>query len=254
MGLSVSVLAACTVPGPESGPKPGPTPLAGAATVPAVAAPGLSTTPDEPVMTPVGPAAQCTSTRPLTGKGRLPLEAVFPGAESSAASDPKEVVPGADATDRARCPGELPADPLCGGLVPWTGLLPDAFVVASGARRLVQGYLLTMPRLAGNQAPPESSAGTKAVTFALVDLAAGDPAGLFQYLHAAFGACAGAKPAAVAGVAALVGTVRSQYGAGSAEVVLLRRGDHVVWASLDGSGWKAGEQRRALAVLVARLL
>ncbi|GAB3872501.1 hypothetical protein [Terrabacter terrigena] len=205
-------------------------------------------------MTPVEAAPRCTTTRPLTGKGQVPLDAVFPGAETSASSDPEEVVPGADAADRARCPGELPSEPRCDGLVPWTGLLPDELVPASRARRVVQGYLLTMPKQAGNQAPPESSAGTKVVTFSLVDLAAGDPAGLTGYLRVAFEACAKATSSTVAGVAALVGTVPSEYGAGSAEVVLLRRGSHVVWASLDGSGWKAGEQRQALVVLVGRLL
>ncbi|GAA2480518.1 hypothetical protein GCM10009858_17680 [Terrabacter carboxydivorans] len=184
----------------------------------------------------------------------MPLDAVFPGAETSATSDPKETVPGPDAADRTRCPGQLPSGPHCDGLVPWTDLLPDAFVPASGARRLVGGYLLTMPKQAGNQAPPESSAGTKVVTFTLVDLAAGDPGGLVDYLDVAFRACARATPSTVAGVGALVGTVRSEYGAGSAEVVLLRRGTHLVWAALDGSGWEPGEQQRALAVLVARLL
>lgn len=205
-------------------------------------------------MTPVEAAARCTTTRPLTGKGRLPLDAVFPGAESSASSGPEEVVPGADAADRARCPGELPTEPRCDGLVPWTGLLPDGFVTASGARRLVQGYLLTMPKQAGNQAPPESSAGTKAVTYGLVDLAADDPAGLLDHLEAGFAVCAKATSRTVAGQNALVGTVRSEYGAGTAEVVLLHAGTHVVWASLDGSGWKAGEQQRALTVLAGRLL
>jgi hypothetical protein len=208
----------------------------------------------DPGLTPVEAAPQCTTTRHLTGKGRVPLDAVFPGAETSAVSDPKETVPGPDATDRTRCPGELPSAPHCDGLVPWTDLLPDGFVPASGARRLVEGYLLTMPKQAGNQAPPESSAGTKVVTFSLVDLAAGDPGGLVGYLDGAFRACAKATPSTVAGVGALVGTVRSEYGAGSAEVVLLRRGTHLVWAALDGSGWEKGEQQRALAVLVARLL
>jgi hypothetical protein len=205
-------------------------------------------------MTPIEAAPQCTSTRPLTGKGQVPLDAVFPGAETSAFSDPREVVPGPDAADRARCPGELPSEPHCDGLVPWTGLLPDAFITASRARRLVEGYLLTMPKQAGNQAPPESSAGTKVVTFSLLDLVGDDPAGLVGYLDAAFRTCAKAVPSAVAGAGALVGTVPSEYGAGSAEVVLLRRDDHVVWASLDGSGWKQGEQQRALAGLAARLL
>ncbi|MFM6851217.1 MAG: hypothetical protein ACKOVB_19175 [Terrabacter sp.] len=244
--LAVSVLGACTVDGAEH--------ASGAATASAVVRPGVPTAPPAPVMTPVEAAARCTMTRPLSGRGRLPLDAVFPGAESSASSDPSEVVPGADAADRAKCPGELPTEPRCEGLVPWTGLSADAFVAASGARRLVQGYLLTMPKLAGNQAPPESSAGTKAVTFSLVDLAAGDPAGFVAYLEGAFADCASPTRSTVAGAAALVGTVRSEYGAGTAQVVLLHRGSHVVWASIDGSGWKAGEQRRALAVLVQHLL
>jgi len=197
---------------------------------------------------------RCTTRRPLTGTGRVPLDAVFPGAETSALSDPRETVPGPDAADPTRCPGELPSEPQCDGLVPWTGLLPDAFVPASRARRLVEGYLLTMPKQAGNQAPPESSAGTKVVTFSLVDLAGGDPAGLVDYLDVAFATCAKATETTVAGAPALVGTVPSEYGAGSAAVVLLRRGSHLVWVTLDGSGWRQGEQQRALAVLVSRLL
>jgi hypothetical protein len=224
------------------------------ATAPAVRGSDPPAAQPDPGMTFIEAAPRCTTRRPLTGPGRVPLDAVFPGAESSALSDPKETVPGPDAADRTRCPGELPAAPRCEGLVPWTGLLPDAFVPASGARRLVEGYLLTMPKQAGNQAPPESSAGTKVVTFSLVDLVAGDPAGLADDLDVAFAACAKARPSTVAGVRALVGTVRSEYGAGTAEVVLLRRGTHLVWASLDGSGWKQGEQQRAVAALVARLL
>jgi hypothetical protein len=208
----------------------------------------------DPGMTFIEAAPRCTTTRPLTGKGRVPLDAVFPGAETSAFSAPKEAVPGPDAADRAQCPGELPSRPQCDGLVPWTGLLNDAFIPASRARRVVEGYLLTMPKQAGNQAPPESSAGTKVVTFSLVDLAAGDPGGLVAYLDAAFTTCAKASPSRVAGVGVRIGTVPSEYGAGSAEVVLLRRGAHLVWATLDGSGWQPGEQQRALAVLVARLL
>ena len=250
VALAVSVLGACTSEGVD--------PAAGGATASAASVPSsdapLARRP-EPGMTLIEAAPRCTTTRPLTGRGRVPLDAVFPGADTSAFSDdPKEVVPGPDAADRARCPGELPSEPLCAGLVPWTGLQAHAFVTASRARRLVEDYLLTMPKQAGNQAPPESSAGTKVVTFGLVDLVAGDPAGLVDHLAVAFRACAKATSGTVAGVGALVGTVHSEYGAGSAEVVLLRRGTHVVWATLDGSGWKQGEQQRALAVLVARLL
>ena len=215
---------------------------------------GTGTVQPDPGMTFIEAAPRCTTTRPLTGKGRVPLDAVFPGAETSAFSAPREVVPGPDAADRARCPGELPSHPQCDGLVPWTGLLADAFIPASRSRRLVEGYLLTMPKQAGNQAPPESSAGTKVVTFSLVDLGAGDRGGLVPYLDAAFTTCAKAAPSRVAGVGARIGTVPSEYGAGSAEVVLLRRGDHLVWATLDGSGWHPGEQQKALVVLVARLL
>jgi hypothetical protein len=240
VALGASVLGACTTQSPD--------PAARGATS------TTATVQPDPGMTFIEAAPRCTTTRPLTGKGRVPLDAVFPGAETSALSDPKEVVPGPDAADRSRCPGALPSEPLCEGLVPWTGLQTDAFVTASRARRLVEGYLLTMPKQAGNQAPPESSAGTKVVTFGLLDLDAGDPAGLVDHLDVAFRACAKATPSTVAGAGALLGTVPSEYGAGSAEAVLLRRDDHVVWATLDGSGWKQGEQQRALAVLAARLL
>lgn len=255
--LAAALLGACT--SGSADPAAGRTTAPGSAAGPATSAPavpdaGLTPVGPDPGMTPVEAGPRCTSTRPLTGRGRVPLDAVFPGAETSAISAPKEVVPGPDAADRNRCPGQLPSQPHCDGLVPWTDLLPDAFVPASGARRLVGGYLLTMPKQAGNQAPPESSAGTKVVTFTLVDLAAGDPGGLVDYLDHAFTACAKARPSTVAGARALVGTVRSEYGAGSAEVVLLRRGSHLVWAELDGSGWERGEQERAIAVLVARLL
>jgi hypothetical protein len=205
-------------------------------------------------MTFIEAAPRCIATRSLTGKGRLTVDDVFPGAETRASSDPREVVPGPDAADRSRCPGDLPSEPHCGGAVPWADLPLEGFVPASRARRLVEGYLLTMPKQAGNQAPPQASAGTKVVTFTVLDLGAGDPAGLLAYLDAGFRTCARATPRTVAGVGALVGTARSDYAAGTAQVVLLRRGAHVVWAALDGSGWKAGEQQRAMAVLVARLL
>jgi hypothetical protein len=149
VALAVSGLGACTSETVE----------------PAAGGPAASTSADrasaevaqpEPGMTPVEAPPPCTATRPLTGKGEVPLDAVFPGAETRGSSTPKEVVPGPEAADRARCPGELPAEPDCTGLVPWTGLLADAFVPASRARRLVEGYLLTMPKQAGNQAPPQS--------------------------------------------------------------------------------------------------
>ncbi|GAA2741368.1 hypothetical protein GCM10009868_07230 [Terrabacter aerolatus] len=258
VAAAVWVLGACTAAGTDpvvgGATAAAPASVSAGTTASAVPGPDPATTQPDPGMTPIEAAPQCTTTRPLTGKGRVPLDAVFPGAETSAFSAPKEVVPGPDAADPARCPGGLPSRPHCDGLVPWTDQLADAFVPASRARRLVEGYLLTMPKQAGNQAPPESSAGTKAVTYSLVDLAAGDPGGLVDYVRAAFASCAKAVPSRVDGVDALVGTVRSEYGAGSAEVVLLRRGSHLVWASLDGSGWEQGEEQRALVVLVARLL
>ena len=101
--------------------------------------------------------------------------------------------------------------------MPWTGTTDDEFVPASRARRMVAGYLLTMPQLAGNQSPPESSPGTKVVTYRVLDLAPGDPRGLVDYLDLAFRTCARAREGTVAGVSGLTGTVRSEYGAGSAQ-------------------------------------
>ena len=69
-----------------------------------------------------------------------------------------------------------------------------------------------------------------------------------------FRTCAKARDDGTAGAVALVGTVPSEYGASSAQVVLMRRGTHLLWATFDGSGWRKGEQRRAVDVLAARLL
>ena len=206
-------------------------------------------------MTQIEPAAACTIRRPLAGgRAAVPLDAVFPGASSSSISDPREIVPGPDAADPGRCPGELPSRPVCQSIVPWADLTDEEFAQASRVSRLVDGYLLTMPQLAGNQSPPESSPGTKVVTYRLLDVAPADPGKLGTYLDGAFRTCARARDSTVAGVDALVGTVRSEYGSGAAQVVLLTRGSHVLWAQLDGSGWVAGERERALKVIVARLL
>ncbi len=211
-------------------------------------------------MTVIQDAAQCTVRRGLTdARGRVPLREVFPGSSDGGFSDPSEVVPGRDAADPARCAGKLPPDPHCEVILPWTGLSSDeSFITASGAQRVVDGYLLTMPQQAGNEAPPESSPGTRVVTYRLLDLVAGDPGGLVDYLDLAFRTCAQARESTVAGTVAgaeaLVGTVRSEYGAGSARVVLLTRGSHVVWATIDGGGWKTGQREHAVRVLAARLL
>jgi hypothetical protein len=216
--------------------------------------PAVPVVPPGPSMTQIEPAAVCTIRRPLTDRrGAVPLDAVFPGASSSSVSDPREVVPGPDAADPRRCPGELPLRPACQNIVPWADLTDEEFVQASHARRLVDGYLLTMPQLAGNQSPPESSPGTKVVTYRLLDVAPGDPGELVAYLDTGFRICAEARESTVAGVDALVGTVHSDYGAGSSQVVLLTRGSRVAWAQLDGSGWAPGERERALRVIVTHL-
>ena len=140
----------------------------------------------DPGMTFIEAAPRCTTTRPSparagchsTPSSRRRDERVLRPEGGRAGSSTPPTGPGVPATARP--------EPRCDGLVPWTGLLTEAFVAASRARRLVEGYLLTMPKQAGNQAPPESSAGTKVVTFGLVDLAAGDPGGLVDYLDAGF--------------------------------------------------------------------
>jgi hypothetical protein len=164
------------------------------------------------------------------------------------------VIQGPDGGDPVRCPGELPPEPYCTEALPWTGLGFGAFVTASGAERAVDGFLLTMPPQADKAAPPESIPGTRVVSYRLVDLPPGDPRGLGDYLDRSFRTCAKARDGVRAGAVALVGTVPSEYGASSAEVVLMRRGTHLLWATFDGGGWRKGEQQRAAAVLVSRLL
>ena len=122
-----------------------------------------------------------------------------------------------------------------------------AFVTASGAERAVDGFLLAMPPQADKAAPPESTPGTRVVSYRLVDLPPGDPRGLGDYLDRSFRTCAKARDDVTAGAGALVGTVPSEYGASSAQVVLMRRGTHLLWATFDGSGWRKGEQQRAAA-------
>ncbi len=241
-------------------PSDGATPADPAPAAPGSAQPVRSTPADprpDPGMTAIQDAVRCTTRRPLDGaRGAVPLVEVFPGSTTPDLSDPAEVVPGPDAADPRRCPGTLPPEPRCDEAVPWSGLGYDAFLTASGAERAVNGYLLTMPPQAGNEVPPESSPGTRVVTYQLLDLVAGDPGdpgGLVDFLERAFRACAGARPSTVAGAEALVGTTRSDHGAGSSQVVLLRSGAHVVWAQLDGSGWATGQREHALRVLVDRL-
>ncbi|TQN46180.1 hypothetical protein FHX52_2886 [Humibacillus xanthopallidus] len=212
-------------------------------------------------MTVIEDAPQCTVRRELAGAERMvPIDEVFPGWNSGGFAGPSEVVPGRDAADPARCPGELPTSPFCDEMLPWTGLLFDAFVTASGARRVVDGYLLAMPHGSNPDAPPEQTPGTRVVTYRLLDLAAGDPKGAAAFLDRSFRSCAGARPATSsevpgpAGVKALIGTARSDYRAPAAQLVLLRRGSHLVWAVLDGGGWKTGERAHAVQVLAAHLL
>jgi hypothetical protein len=212
-------------------------------------------------MTVIEDAPQCTVRRELAGADRrVPIDEVFPGWSSGGFSDPGEVVPGRDAADPARCPGKLPTDPYCDEVLPWTGLLFDTFVTASGARRVVDGYLLAMPHGSDPEAPPEKTPGTRVVTYRLLDLAPGDPKGVVAYLDRSFRSCAQARPATTAevpraaGVEALVGTAPSEYRASAAQLVLLRRGDRLVWAVLDGGGWRTGERAHALRVLVAHLI
>ncbi|MEO7751792.1 MAG: hypothetical protein ABIS35_00110 [Terracoccus sp.] len=239
-------------------PSGGATPVDPAPAAPGSAQPVRPTSTDlrpDPGMTAIQDAVRCTTRRPLgVARGAVPLAEVFPGSTTPALAAPDEVLPGPDAADPRRCPGELPPEPLCDEAVPWSGLDYDAFLTASGARRAVSGYLLTAPPQAGNEAPPESSPGTRVVTYQLLDLVAGDPGGVVVHLERALRACADARPSTVTGADALIGTTRSDHGAGSSQVVLLRRGTHVVWAQLDGSGWEKGQREHALRVLVARLL
>ena len=81
VALAASVLGACT--SQDAAPAAGGAP-ASAAVVGSDATPAQR---PELGMTPIEAAPRCTTTRPLTGKGRVPLDAVFPGAETSAFSD-----------------------------------------------------------------------------------------------------------------------------------------------------------------------
>jgi hypothetical protein len=206
-------------------------------------------------MTSIEQASQCSVRRPLSEpSGVVTVEQVFPGWPTVGFSDPSETVPGADTGDPARCPGELPSDPLCDQPLPWAGLLDDGFLAASGARRIVDGYLLSMPKGAASDAPPENTPGARMVTYRLLDLAPDDPKAVGAYLDRAFRVCAEARRSTIEGVVAVVGTGPSETHAASARVALLRRGPHLVWAVLDGTGWKEGEQQRVLQTLAAHVL
>jgi hypothetical protein len=145
-------------------------------------------------MTSIEQASQCSVRRPLSEpSGVVTVEQVFPGWPTVGFSDPSETVPGADTGDPARCPGELPSDPLCDQPLPWAGLLGDGFLAASGARRIVDGYLLSMPKGAASDAPPENTPGARMVTYRLLDLAPDDPKAVGAYLDRAFRVCAEAR-------------------------------------------------------------
>ena len=230
--------------------RPAPDPAAGS---PGSVA-GPVPTPD-PEMTVVESAVVCATHRQRDDASYfVPVQEVFEGQAGVGWSGATEVVPGPDAIDASRCPGELPPQAFCEVAVPWAGMSDDTFVTAGRLQRAVGGSLESGPGLAEGAAPADAVKGLRSVLYEIYDLPPADPAGVSDYLDQGMRTCAKARPVSVAGAPALVGTTRSDVGAPSAQIVLLHRGSRLIWVVLDGDGWKRGQREHALGALVRHLL
>jgi hypothetical protein len=208
-----------------------------------------------PQMTVIESAAVCTTRRVRDDASYfIPVQEVFEGAPGDGWSGATEVVPGPDAADPSRCPSELRPDPFCEVAAPWTGMSDDSFVTAGRLERAVAGSFDSVPPQPDGADPAAGVKGLREVLYQIYDLAPGDPGKVHEYLDRAVRLCAQARDVTVAETAALVGAIPSQTGEGSAQIVLLHRGARLVWVVLDGDGWRAGQDERALAVLVHHLL
>lgn len=165
-----------------------------------------------------------------------------------------ETLPGPDAAERSRCPGELPAAPFCEVAAPWTGIADDAFVTAAHLERAVTGAVQADPPADAAAASDDPLQGMRIVTYAAYDVPPDDPAGVHGYLAHALETCTKARRVNVAGTTALVGATSSTYGAPSAQIALVERGPRLLWVVTDGGGWKAGQRDRALAAVARHLL
>lgn len=224
-GLTVAWLTACT----SSVGEPTPTD-----TGPTVAAPFPSPVPS-PVLTPVD-TEQCIVQHTIpAGQGGLPLAVVRPvGAIGATTQGPVETVPGADAKG---CPGSLPKSG-CDEPRPWSEPVSDRVFTATRATRFVEGILTW--ESAGAPRPSHSAAATgvtdlQSVSYGLLQLRPGDPAGTLAYLERSVQQCDGATPATVGGRRVLVGTMSSAFRQGPATVVLLTGPDAAAWLVFDGT-------------------
>ncbi|MEO7447913.1 MAG: hypothetical protein ABI336_06525 [Humibacillus sp.] len=243
---SENAVASAPTPGDRTAPDP-------AAGSPGSAA-GPVPTPD-PEMTVIESAALCTLHRQRDDASYfVPVQEVFEGQAGVGWSGATEVVPGPDAADPSRCPGELPPQAFCEVAVPWTGMSDDTLITAGRLHRAVAGSLESGPGQAEGAAPADAVKGVRRVLYEIYDLPSGDPAGVNAYLDRAVRTCAKARPVSVAGTPALVGKTRSDSGAPSAQIVLLNRGSRLLWVVLDGDGWKGGQREHALGALVRHLL
>ncbi len=205
-------------------------------------------------MTVIESAAVCTTHRESQDASYyVPPQEVFPATNGVGWSGATETLPGPDAAERSRCPGELPEEPFCEVAAPWTGMADTTFVTAARLRRAVTGQLQADPPGSATAAPDAPPTGMRIVSYAVYDVPADDPAGAQGYLSHALQTCGKARRVSLAGTTALVGTVSSTIGP-PARVALLERGSRLLWVVTEGEGWKAGQRERAVTAVARHLL
>lgn len=203
-------------------------------------------------MTVIPDAAECVRARDLgAGAGAdLPVKDLFERGAKRAIHINEELVPGRDAGD-GRCAGRLPAfeDVDCGRHGPWGRTGWGDLLIASGARKVRHVEIVTEE---GGGVP---ASGTRAMTYAEIELPAHDPKQTGQFAQAAFEHCAGGTDQLVHGVPAVVGFVPSQSEpSGVAAAVAFLTPERVDWVVLDGQRpWTSAERDRALAAVAAHL-
>lgn len=199
-----------------------------------------------PSLTPLD-VVRCTVTRELpANRDPLPARLVWPSGRPGLQAQTFVTYPDAGPD---RCPGTLPRSG-CLALAPWRAPLGEDFVVASRAKRLIDGSSEAIVSTAASAVPTRQS-----VRYGVVELPAGDPRRAVPYLERVMRECADAVPQRVGGASRLVGSTTSYYRQGPATVVLLTAKDAAAWLVLDGTTVvDAAELARIVGTAASRLL
>ncbi|MDN5767661.1 MAG: hypothetical protein L0H96_18295 [Humibacillus sp.] len=196
---------------------------------------------------------QCAVQRTLPpGQGGLPADSILPAnAIEAGTQGPVETVPGADA---GGCAGSLPTSG-CDEPRPWSEPPGDRFFTATRATRWVWGIVTWVSAGASQSATATGVKDLQSVSYDLLQLRPGDPAGTLAYLERSVQQCEGATAVTMGGHRALVGTMTSGFRQGPATVVLLTGPDAAAWLVFDGTTQiSAPELTRIVDVAASRLL